>query len=542
MRPGKTSSRIAIAALVSALAFVMWNQAADSGFRRGHRGWVSAHTLAVAEKATLDNGLVGYAAVLSIPEARHLYYFDRYPVFFSAGLHAALHTVRVTKATQIQIARQVMNLIYALTLLAAVALLVELGISTELSVAAAAMAGSAYTMVEYRDMVHYDQPALLGSLVLLWAIAGWRNGRGGRRIYLATLFAMTAGRGYASFPLLGLWWVLEVAAALSNSRETDSAERSSVIQRIARSPATRACLLAILVGSACLGYNVVTEARLREVPLSQVSIVQSALRRLSLNEAFNTGKSQRLGWERLARTQRGNLERSVVPWAAYNPVHRRQPAAAVVFLILGGLVAAFVASRPGELRAVWILACLSGPLWLYAMRNLVAFHPYTAVFLLPLALTFFATVLWPFPKRVGVLAALVACSVLVFSTQARNDDLVRHGRGLKQETADMERIARKAGPSGAVAMDGTPFRGVPFALGFYLPNHDIVVEGPATLVISRDENFDGEHLTPRNKKLFLYRPNGRYSTHSALARHHPDSRANRIKMRDSHAPRSSLRD
>ena len=42
------SRMVAITALALSLAFVFADQARDDGFRRGHRGWVSAHTLAIA--------------------------------------------------------------------------------------------------------------------------------------------------------------------------------------------------------------------------------------------------------------------------------------------------------------------------------------------------------------------------------------------------------------------------------------------------------------------------------------------------------------
>src|SRR5436190_449155 len=83
---GSVSRALAVAAFAAALAFVFASQTPDAGFRAGHRGWVSAHTLAIAEKASARNGFVGYAVSLATASTRDLYYFDRYPVLFSAAL------------------------------------------------------------------------------------------------------------------------------------------------------------------------------------------------------------------------------------------------------------------------------------------------------------------------------------------------------------------------------------------------------------------------------------------------------------------------
>lgn len=522
----KAGPGIAALALTAALAFVFVDQVRDSGFARGHRGWVSAHTLAIAVNATPANGLVGYALSLVTEGGREPYYFDRYPVFFTAALHAALRVAGPDKARQIEFARQAMNIVYALTVVAAVVLLVELGIPVEMAIAASALAATALTMVEYRDMVHFDQPAVLGGLVLLWGIAAWIRGRPGRVVLLATVFAVTAGRGYASFTVLGLWWLLDSLRAVF-APAPDARDAGRITRQVLLGVPARACLLGAAVAASCLAYNIHAEARMRGVSWSEVSIVGSAARRLSLDEGFNRNNEGRLAWSNFFEIQQKNLANSVLPWTRGTPLRGRPVLRGLLVAVVAAVVLGFALTRQGSLRIPWLLMGLAGPLWLTVMRNLTAFHPYTAVFLFPVGLAFFAAVLHVVPRRWCMVPALAACVLLVSCTHQRNRELSRDRRAAVADTADMERIAAILKPGDDFAAHQWAFRGVPFAVGFYLPGRGYVVEGRTSLVLSRSAEFRGENLTPTNHGIFLYRALRPWRAKSPMARHVPNSAVSR---------------
>lgn len=525
----RLSRVVAVLALAAALLFVFAGQVRDPGFHRGHRGWVSAHTLAIAQKASASNGFVGYAIELATPTSRALHYFDRYPVFFSAGLHAAWTMLGLDAAGRILFARQVMNLVYVLTVVAAVALLVELGLALELSIAAAAAAAAAFTMVNYRDMVHFDQPALLGSVVLMWAIARWYRGGRAALVLAATALAVTAGRGYASFVVLGLWWLMESLQAFRTARAHDALASS-----LLGVPA-RACILGAALAAACLAWNIAAEARIRDVPWSEASIVRSATRRLALDPGFNEQNQQRLSWPRFLRAELENFSQSVLPWT-HRPRRSENRALRLAVAIAAAVVAvAFARSCRPPARVPALLMLLAGPLWLVLMRNVAAFHPYLGVYLFPVALLCFAGLLRRVPARAAFVPAIAAAALLVFSTSARNRDLLRDSHVAARWTRDMQRIAALLGPGEAVAQHRM-MQGVPYALGFYLPEQALQVEGKATWVVSSQRDFDSENLTPDNDDLFLYRPARPYRAHTALARFHPDSLVARFGSRPSVGP------
>jgi len=502
-------------ALAAALAFVFAAQVPDPGFERGHRGWVSAHTLSIAQKASAANGFVGYAAELATAESRELHYFDRYPVFFSAGLNAAWTLLGLDTAARVVFARQLMNLIYALTVLCAVGLLVELGVGVEVAVAAAAFAAASVTMVEYRDMVHFDQPALLGSVALTWAIAAWyRSGRTSI-VLAATAVAVSSGRGYASFVVLGLWWLLDSAQTLRGLPW-----RSTLRTLLLGVPA-RACVLGVAIAAACLAYNVAVEARVRDVPWSEAGILQSATRRLSLDPAFNERTERRRSWPHFLVYQLESFSRSVSPW-----LHSSRRGERHDLRIAGGAVAAafaigFAVTRSGPCAVPILLMLLSGPLWLLLMRNVAVFHPYLGMYLLPAALLSFAALLRRIPRRFAIVPALAACALLAFCSARRNHELLRESHIAAREARDMQRVAGMLRPGDAIA-EQRSFRGAPYALGFYLPQQAIQVEGQARFLLTRNRALNAPNLTPDNYDLFLYRP-ARYRATSPLARFHSGS-------------------
>src|SRR5690606_10825848 len=90
------------------------------------------------------------------------------------------------------------------------------------------------------------------------------------------LVAVSLGRGYASFSILGLWFALE-AVGLIVRRDLPLVQR---VKAILSHDATRAMLLGLVWAGLMLGYNLVVEAARREVPIQQTSIVASAIRRL----------------------------------------------------------------------------------------------------------------------------------------------------------------------------------------------------------------------------------------------------------------------
>lgn len=507
----KRQEIIALAALALTLVFVFIDQAHDTGFQAHHRGWCSANVMAVIERATPRNGFVGYSLDFVHRGGKHDYmYFDRYPVFFSVGMHVLLNTFELSRGTQIYVARQAMNVLYALSLVMAVAFLIELRMAPGLAVAAAALAGSGKLIVSYRDMIHFDQAALLGFMGLLWAIARWYRVRDTRFVLIASAIAVLMGRGYASFAVLGVWWIVEAVRALTAVRNV-RVDYKPVLKQLAFGTPARASVLAIALCGSCLGYNILTEARLRDVPVAEVGIVRSAIKRLTFNAEFNQKKAGMLAWGAFSQAQAKRTLANLQPFGWRTRLPR---AGAKTLGVVGAVVmiiALFIASRARELRPPLIIASLAGIAWIFPMRGLTAFHDFTTTFMLSLGVVFMAGVVRLVPARAQLIPALLACACLGYSTHRRNDELRAHPLG-SIYTEDFRAIEAKLKPGDAIVLEQDRYKlvpGVPYALGFLLANQPIADRGLSRFVVTnkrkRPRMDHGINLTPGNRKVFLFR-------------------------------------
>jgi hypothetical protein len=499
----ETSFSLAVCAALAILVFATQNRVVgwEPGYNElqsKHHGWVSSHTLAIIAHATPSNGFVGYAEARVDETGRRQYgYFDRYPVFFSAAMHALL-SLKERLSTQIYLAKQAMNGVFLLTVVAAFLLLRRLTGRTLPSLASALLSVSSPYLLFYKDMIHYDQPALLGMLILIYAIALFKTAGHRWPVYAAAIGSVSLGRGYASFSVLGLWALLEALPILT-VRSIPFPQR---LARLIRSDALRVLALGIAWGAACLGYNIAVESIRRGVPFGETSIVLSAVNRLSLNEAFNESYFRILNWSTFLRDQAIRIVR----WSF--PVWEYEGSAALSGLLVLGMLA--VIGLQGRFLdaprrvVLWLLA-FSGIVWLLAMRNLSAFHDYTAMYYLGVPLAFYATLTFRLPLPRVAWVGVVAAGLALFAVrhQMIQELHTQLGQSTNAYTHDFMRIAAALpGPGQTITLeDGVPY--APYAFGFYLPDDLQAPRSLADYVISRDPRSLPANLTPDNTYMYL---------------------------------------
>ena len=108
-----------------------------------------------------------------------------------------------------------------------------------------------------------------------------------------------------------------------------------------------------------------------------------------------------------------------------------------------------------------------------------------------------------------LLPALLACAVLALSTHARNEELRADQKRGEKDSRDLERI-RAALEPGEVITTKPDFQkviqGVPYALGFYLPDNAIMLDAKGPVLVSTKAKRDGYvNKTPDNARIFLLR-------------------------------------
>ncbi len=466
----------------------------------GHHGWVSSHTLAVIAHATPANGFVGYAEAYITEEGQLDYrYFDRYPVFFSAAMHALL-SLKSRLSTQVYLAKQAMNGIFVLTVVVAFLLLRKLSLTPLRALTACLLAVASPYLIFYKDMVHFDQPALLGLLLLILAIALQKINGQRYVVYGATLLAVGLGRGYASLVVLLVWFALEAIEVL---RRRGLSFRQKVGALFALT-AFRALVLGTAWAALNLTYNIHVEAVKRGIPSLNTSIIRSASKRLALDPEFNAENADVLDWRYFVSDELIRLVRWSFP--IWNYEGSWLVSTGIVGLMLAVIVVFGRTLDPARREILKILT-LSGPIWLFALRNLSAFHDYTAMYFIGIPLAFFASVaaLLRLPRLGWVLAA--ALSLAVFAARnAQIQNLHRQiGGASSAYTHDFMRIAA-ALPSQAQSIywdDRVP--DAPFAPGFYLPGQYLAPLNLSDYSISRNRRFQKTNLTPENSRLFLFK-------------------------------------
>jgi hypothetical protein len=502
-------------AVFAALAlYVLASQNRFVGFEPGyderqpkHHGWVSSHALAIISHATAENGFVGYALAYAGPNGTIRYdYFDRYPVFFSAAMHQAL-SITERLSSKVYIAKQIMNLIFLATVFFAALIVDKLVGSKPAALAAAVLAMSSEYLLFYKDMVHFDQPALLGMMILVYTLALYRiDGR--RRIpYLGTVLAVSMGRGYASFAVLIVWWVIETAGLL---KRTGGGWKHS-LPWVVRQPATRACMLGLGLGALFLAYNIGVEAIRTETPILRTSIVESAENRLGMDEAFNERHALVIAWDRFIPDQLDRLVRWSVPLR--KPGGETLPNLLILAAALA-VIARQVSHWDRDRQAVALLLLVPGFVWLIAMRNMSGPHEYTSMYYLGVPLLFYASAFSLLRVSVRPLLGwgMLAAALILFlianqQTQALHQHLETRsdpvGR-LSQFTWDMMAIRERLPREGKIIALSQELPNAPYGLGFYLPD---LVRGSldeADFIIARDPDALPGNLTPENKRLFAF--------------------------------------
>lgn len=509
--------------------FLLTTQNSKLGFEPGHHGWVSSHILAISQHAYAHNGFVGYAVQSRDDSgAVEYHYFDRYPVPFSAGLHLLLQS-NPNAFDQIYLARQVMNLIFLANIIVAYLLLRRLTGSVLIALSAALLAFSGYYFMFFRDMVHFDQPAVLGVTLLLYGIAIHHQTGRAWPLYAATIAALSMGRAYPAMAVLGVWLLLE-AWHMARAASWRLRAATAVLYR---SHVPRAFLLGLILSSSYLAYNVVAEASIRDVKLTETSIVGSALRRIGASESFaQKERSTPLTWSAHARTQAERLVVGAIPYPFWVPdeykrgieylVRRAGPLAIGLALAVGaGLIGGFVLRQSSAGRRLWLLVVLSGFAWLVPMKNLAIPHQYTTVYHLGLFLTLFVALISLLSPRYRLYVLVASAVIFVSSTLSVNAIHDATGSRVNPVTADFQEIRTHLAPKANVflfapdarRLDGSVaiVEGAPYAAAFYLPDQYFSTLAMAEYVVARvadgpcPPTVTCELLTPRNESIVLSR-------------------------------------
>lgn len=365
---------IGIAILLAAMLFLSEPAIVDF-FQKGHFNWVSLHSLAIARHSSMANGGVGYSCEWLHPDgSTHLEYFNRYPIVFAVLSRWLLWPWADDAAAWLYAARQWMNVIFIATALVLWWWMRALHFSRPVAMASLLFTLSAPVVLQYRNMFHFDQPALLAYVLLLLVVV--------RKVL-------------PDQPDLRWYWAAVCLAALSGRSAVVLI--ASLVLPLQRGLAgrRRGLWLGVPIAFATVGvataYNIVWEARLNAVSWTSTTVVQSALRRLGISgNGFSERALERTRW----------LGGAVPKLIAYSTEFTLPLLLVAAVLVLTRLVtrrrrlSSAAGSIPPALpeqaltfrrQMLWSTGG-TAVLWLVVMKNLFVFHVYAGMVLLPFLL------------------------------------------------------------------------------------------------------------------------------------------------------------
>lgn len=375
-------------ALTVVLALVVFiTQPFKVGFEKGHHGWVSADGLSIISRANLDHYFVGLVQESVTPEGKDYYYFDRYPPFFSASMNTLLKPFEWNLPAYIYSARTLMNLIFVITFWFGFKFLCFF-LPAARAFALALIVFSGHFFIHYKDMVHFDQPAILGNLILMWAIAEFKFHQRKKLLYTAAIIAPLWGRGYSSGFLLLTWNLFEFLYLY----------KMSFLQKIRlhlRSIPFIAMLICVPLTAGSLGYNIWVESQIREVSIKETSIVNSMTRRLGV-KSLAAEQEKKAKWSSFIPKQIDRQKDLLAPEvlsmfdigrkkvsASWEYYLRRLPAEVFAFTIVVLFLFSFkryLKSLDDKRKILYLSAFFFGFVWNYTMKKLATYHDYTTLY------------------------------------------------------------------------------------------------------------------------------------------------------------------
>ena len=465
-----------------------------------HHGWVSSQGLAIMTTATLENHFVGYAVAMKDAQNNNLYdYFDRYPVFFSAAFNRLISLFNKL-SDKVYAAKQGMNLIFLATLIMAFLIIDKLIGNKPLALSVALLTFANPFLLFYKDMVHFDQPALFGCLLLIYAIAVYKIDGKKTLLIIATFVAIGLGRGYASYPILLLLVGFETLLILKSK----NSDLKTKLITILKQPTLILLVAGIIWGASLLSYNIVMEANKRDISIAQTSIVDSAQRRLSLNPEFNQANEGIINWHDFTVSEVNRI----IQWSfPYNKVDLDFFGNSILLALMFGLIGIFILKQTTEKRILYLIILLFGFGWLIPLRNLAAFHDYTTMYYIGIPLIFFLALFSLFKPsgRLSYLLLVLALAVYmsaIFEVKHLHESIAGNAN---QYTYDFMQIDQKIVGTGNNIFMRNMVPYAPYVPVFFLPGQYISPIELADYVISENRNYGPDNLTPQNHIMFLFK-------------------------------------
>lgn len=504
--------RIVAAVFVFLSIAVFYFQPYDVFFGGGHFGWVSAHTLAIIHHATIERTFLGFTCEFS--DAPAFKYFDRYPILFSGFMNLLLQAFKADFGDYVSWARVYMNVIYLASIFLGYKIALLFTRDRYVSLLSTIFTFSGVLFIFYKDMIHFDQPAVLGMLLLFYTISRYEMYQDKKWLWLS-VGAVLLGRGYASNFLLLFWNIIFVVELLL--------QRKFSFFVFLNSTQFKAFVLGGILSVSALGFNIYSESRILDVSWKGTSIVKSAKFRLSGSRS----KSPKTHVIPFAEVQLKRTIGGLIPYALY-PYQRvsypyyshdkfdfRRLRLIAYFLLLAGLLLLSLRKEGmwqgvKQKKGLVILGLFAGFFWLFPMRGLAAFHDYTHMYNAIFYILVFSAIFYFFKTNKAALGMIgLALAVFVLSLNDISQVRIKSNPSENAINGDIDKIRSYLQLNGLddIYIDGgyrNLIKGSPYASCLYFSDFKIARDAKDASVIVSRKKSDAKELLPDMDVLHLY--------------------------------------
>lgn len=459
------------------------------GFKeQGHLGWVPSHAAAQIIKAKPTNFMVGYTLSFENGGFRDFQYFDRYPFLFSAITSFILSPFENNLEYWVFMSKQWMNLIYFLTLIGAYLILNYLTEDVIKKIFITTLAFSGFFYIEYKSMIHFDQPAILGMVFLMESIFYFEKTAKKSRLIFWSLIAPLMGRGYASLFLLCLYFLMKIGQMLKYKNE-----KPKELLKLA--------LMTLIPGgiicASFLAYNIFIETKIRKISIEKTSIVISAKSRLGIDAFKEVHREKSVSWLRFLPGQVKRLKQHLTPYLLPKDLNNVYIILLAVFLLYSLKKSKTFPITKAETFFVCLLI-LSGPFWIFPMKRLASFHDYTAMYYWGLSLSVYY-ILTKYIKNNRLLMT-ISLSIMIGSLLKLHADNLAASDRINKIAHDFHQIRSLVisdlGNKRIFIPEGhrVLLADRPYILGFYFPEFAITSEQVGGDYLITKESFKGKLL------------------------------------------------
>ena len=402
-------------------------------YRHGH-DWDSAKNIAIAENLSPAHNFLMFHRQYPGPNGAPAYeMYNRFPVGSYALIKLVISPFGDDLSAKLYAARMLMLTMFAGAAALAYLSLHRITASRRIAFAATLLAFSSYYILYFSDVVSNEITMDLFAVLLVFhgMTIFMQEGRFGQLLAKTCLALLIGWHIYALLlPFIVFGLSRETLRALRDNTPGNAvtARIRSVAAALIRSFYLRLGAVALIFGISLLSFNFANEyaAMNGEIPIQELSSVQSIMKRAGQNPEYNAARSEFVAWRNFSPEQFRRIGRMALPYAitvhsdglpyASSARPLSLPYAAIGIAAAGACLLGLLFLR--RHRMILATLVLAGLCWGIGMRSNTALHSYETVFYIGIPLVLFTLILLrlrPRIRHLATIAAMIALPIFALS-------------------------------------------------------------------------------------------------------------------------------